>query len=170
MNIQTFINKLSESKKKDYSSILSNFDFSKVDFSEIENWLPNSYTRNCFYCDQHFELILICWGQEQETTIHSHDGKDCWVYLLDGEMEEVFYKEGNEDTIKKVGSRKIKPNQLTYMNDTIGFHKLKNSYNGKSRSLHLYAKPIKNCKSFDETSQQFTEKELSYDTFKKLEH
>ena len=54
------------------------------------------------------------------------------------------------------------------MNDKIGFHKLKNSNDGKSMSLHVYAKPIENCVSFDETSNEFIERTLSYDTFKEL--
>ncbi|MCB0399740.1 MAG: cysteine dioxygenase family protein, partial [Winogradskyella sp.] len=82
---------MSKSSKEDYTEILLNFNFEDIDFSEIEYWEPQCYTRNCFYKDDNFELILICWDKGQKTAIHDHDGEDCWVYLLEGKMEEDFY-------------------------------------------------------------------------------
>jgi cysteine dioxygenase len=46
----------------------------------------------------------------------------------------------------------------------MGFHSLENISNKKSMSLHLYAKPIRNCKVFDEDSKGFVNKEMSYHT------
>jgi len=167
-HIQKLIALLSQSSIEDYNTLLKNFEFNFIDFKPFESWSSKSYTRNCLYRDTHFELILLCWNQSQETAIHGHDGEDCWVYLLEGEMEEVFYQLDDDRCLNKVGSHKILPEQLTFMNDRIGFHKLKNSHKGKSISLHLYAKPIENCVSFDETSQSFIERKLTYDTFKQL--
>ncbi|MEH6537943.1 MAG: cysteine dioxygenase family protein [Psychroserpens sp.] len=165
-NIQKLIALLSQSSTEDYNAILESFDFSSIDFKPFESWSSKKYTRNCLYRDAHFELILLCWEHGQETAIHGHDGEDCWVCLLEGEMEEVFYKLDRDKDLLEVGSHKILPQQLTFMNDRIGFHKIENSNNGKSISLHLYAKPIENCVSFDEVSQKFVERALSYDTFK----
>ncbi|WP_197052692.1 cysteine dioxygenase [Psychroserpens sp. Hel_I_66] len=167
-NIQSLINLLSKSSLKDYNSILKNFDFESIDFSTFQSWSKDRYTRNCLFRDVNFELILICWNQDQETSIHGHNGEDCWVYLIDGEMEEVFFEQDQQHKLLQSGSQKVKPKQLTFMNDKIGFHKLKNSNDGKSMSLHVYAKPIENCVSFDETSNEFIERTLSYDTFKEL--
>ena len=168
-NIQKLLQSLSQSPTEDYNTILKNFDFESVDFSSSESWSNDCYTRNCLFRDADFELILICWEQGQETAVHGHDGEDCWVYLLEGEMEEVFFKINDDKALQEVGSHKIQPNQLTFMNDKVGFHKLKNcNKSGKSMSLHLYAKPIENCVSFDETTQSFIQRELSYDTYKEL--
>ncbi|MDG5492851.1 cysteine dioxygenase family protein [Psychroserpens sp. SPM9] len=166
--IQQLIALLSTSSIENYNSILKNFDFGTVDFKSYESWSSQHYTRNCIYKDAHFELILLCWNSNQETTIHGHDGEDCWVYLVEGEMEEVFYAIDNDHNLLEVGAHKILPEQLTFMNDRLGFHKLRNSHQGTSISLHVYAKPIERCVSFDETSQQFVEKKLSFDTFKQL--
>ncbi|MEM5564034.1 cysteine dioxygenase family protein [Psychroserpens sp. AS72] len=166
--IQNLIQLLSQSSIEDYNAILNAFDFETIDFSPFESWSSKSYTRNCLFRDENFELILLCWDQGQETAVHGHDGEDCWVYLLEGEMEEIYFTLDANQYLREVGARNIKPNQLTFMNDKIGFHKLKNSSQGASMSLHLYAKPIENCVSFDETSQSFIERELTYDTFKEL--
>ena len=106
--------------------------------------------------------------RDRETTIHGHDGEDCWVYLLEGEMAEVFYTLDQDNYVLEIGSQKVMPQQLTFMNDSIGFHKLKNSSNGKSMSLHLYAKPIEYCRSYDEVTGSFIKKQLRYDTLNKL--
>ena len=167
-NIQKLIQLLSQSSIEDYNTILKNFNFESVDFSSFESWSKGRYTRNCLFRDVHFELILLCWEQDQETAVHGHDGEDCWVYLLEGEMDEVFFSLDDNNYLREIGSQKVQPNQLTFMNDKIGFHKLKNSNKGRSVSLHLYAKPIENCVSFDEVSQSFMERTLTYDTYNEL--
>lgn len=168
MNIQTLIHQLSVSDKKDYSRILKNFDIDKLDFSEVENWLPNSYTRNCFYRDQYFELILICWDEDQQTEIHDHDGEDCWVYILEGEMEEDFYKLDNVGKLKLCSTNIIKHNQLTRADKFSEFHRLRNNSGKRALSLHLYAKPIEQSLTYDETLGVLTKKKLRYDTYKPL--
>ncbi len=106
----------------------------------------------------------MCWEHSQETTMHGHDGEDCWVYLLEGEMEEVFFNMDDNDNLIADDSQTVETDQVTFMDDSQGFHKLKNDHDGRSMSLHLYAKPIENCKSFDEKSQQFVKRSLNFDT------
>jgi predicted metal-dependent enzyme (double-stranded beta helix superfamily) len=167
-NIQKLIQLLSQFSIEDYNTILNGFNFESVDFSFFESWSNKRYTRNCLFKDLNFELILLCWEKGQETAVHGHDGEDCWVYLLEGQMEEVFFLLDDSNCLREVRSQKIQPNQLTFMNDEIGFHKLKNSNSGRSISLHVYAKPIENCVSFDEASRSFVERTLSYDTYQDL--
>lgn len=167
-HIQKLIVLLSQSLKEDYNHILNNFDFSAIDFTAFKSWSQKKYTRNCMYKDENFELILLCWEQGQETSIHGHDGEDCWVYLLEGEMEEVYYTIDESNYLREGGSRRFVPHELSFMNDRIGFHKLKSVCSGRSVSLHLYAKPITNCVAFDYESKRFIERKLSYDTYKQL--
>ena len=168
-NIQKLIALLSQSSIEDYNRVLNNFNFESIDFKPFESWSEEKYTRNCLYRDDKFELILLCWRKGQGTSIHGHDGEDCWVYLLEGEMEEVLFSLDDNNHLSQVDTQKVLPCQLTFMNDKIGFHTLKNSFDGLSISLHLYAKPIEHCVSYDETSERFIERQLRYDTFKQLE-
>jgi len=167
-NIQELIQLLSESSKAHYNSILNRFDFNTVDFSDFESWSSQKYTRNCLYKDVQFELLLLCWEEGQETSIHDHDGEDCWVYLLEGKMEEVFYSLDNTEGLIEERSQYIKPHELSFINDRVGFHKLRNASKGQSVSLHLYAKPIEQCNFYCERSEQFIERKLNYDTYKEL--
>ena len=167
-NIQKLIDLLSKSTIEDYNTVLDNFDFGTIDFEPYESWSSKRYTRNCIFRNAEFELILLCWQPGQGTAIHGHDGEDCWVYLLDGEMEEVCYTIDSQRYLREIHSRKFSAKQLSFMNDRIGFHRLKNINDGRSMSLHIYAKPIENCVSFDEPSQRFIERKLSYDTFRQL--
>ncbi|MGS2725146.1 cysteine dioxygenase [Psychroserpens sp. BH13MA-6] len=162
--LQNLIDLLSDSSKDDYSSILNNFNFEAIDFGPFLNWSDEKYTRNCLYRDSRFELILLCWEKGQETAVHGHDGEDCWVYLLEGQMEEVFYEMNPQKTLERLNAHRVVPKQLTFMNDRLGYHKLKNIHQGKSMSLHVYAKPIDNCVYFDEKTEAFQKVSLSYDT------
>jgi len=55
------------------------------------------------------------------------------------------------------------------MIDFMGFHNLENKSNKRSMSLHLYAKPIRNCNVYDSKRNAFVRKELSYDNVEGLQ-
>ncbi len=162
--LEKFIALLSYSELKDYNTIFETFDFKSINFKPYETWSSEKYTRNCLYRDTNFELILICWNEGQETPVHNHDGEDCWVHLLQGEMQEVFYNLDLYNTVVEEDFQIILAKQTSHINDKIGLHKLKNNSEGKTMSLHLYAKPIDQCRSYDEDSGGFVENQLSYDT------
>ena len=163
-NIQKLVDLLANNSNEEYNALLNDFDFSTIDFKPYQSWSSEKYTRNCLYKDLNFELILLCWEHGQETPIHGHDGEDCWVYLLEGEMKEVFFNMDDNDNLIADDSQTVETDQVTFMDDSQGFHKLKNGHDGRSMSLHLYAKPIENCKSFDEKSQRFVKRSLNFDT------
>jgi len=167
-HIHSLIYQLSESSKEDYTQILTDFDFEVVDFSAIEHWTPNCYSRNCFYRDENFELILICWDKSQETAIHDHDGEECWVYLLQGELEEDFFRLGSSQQLELTKTKILTENQMTKSDKNSGFHRLRNNTTNRAISLHLYAKPIKQSQTFDNELGSLVEKKLKDDTFKSV--
>ena len=162
--VQHLISQLSETAIEDYTALLQNFDFGLIDFKPYESWSKDRYTRNCIYKDDQFEILLLCWRPGQQTSIHGHDGEDCWVYMIEGEITEVFYTLDVDNYLRKVRSHQILPNQLTFMNDKLGYHKLSSSNHFSSVSLHVYAKPIEECLSFDMNEKCFVKRKLFYDT------
>jgi cysteine dioxygenase len=45
----------------------------------------------------------------------------------------------------------IKPDDVTYMSDELGLHRVENtSHSNPAVSLHLYSPPFKSCQMFDE--------------------
>ena len=164
--LNELINALSQSSKDNYKTIFKNLVLDKNVLDEYLNWSTKKYVRNGIYKSDNFELILLCWEAGQETPIHCHSGEECWMYLIEGEIEEVQYQKHKNGDVEAKGIRKIANQQQAYINDAIGLHKLKNNSKGRTISLHLYAKPIESCSYFDEQSKTFIKKNLSYDTYK----
>ncbi len=163
-SINDLVTTLVESERTTYNQIFRSMHIPVSEFEDFCSWSNDCYTRNCVFEDERFELILLCWEEGQKTPIHDHGGEECWVKTLQGELEESLYKADEENTIKFIKSDVSKTNDITYMIDFMGFHSLKNLSEGRSMSLHLYAKPIKTCKIFDETTGEFINKELVYTT------
>lgn len=104
----------------------------KVQFSD------KKYNRIRLYTNNHFEIFLICWKENQESFIHNHPNQGCVLKLLDGELNEKLYYNDNHKIIN-YGDRNLQVNQISYMHDLYGFHKIKGNIN--SVSLHIYSPP-----------------------------
>lgn len=155
---------LSEGERTTYDHIIRTMELPKSVFEGFCSWSEDSYTRNCIVDTEAFELILLCWGPGQRTPIHDHGGEECWVRIVDGEFRETIYQENESGELNMVKSAISKSNDITYMIDFMGFHRLENLSNKRSMSLHLYAKPIRNCKILDENTKEFVSKDMTYDT------
>jgi cysteine dioxygenase len=162
--ISELIVALSEGERTTYNHIIHSINFPSNAFEKYVSWSNKCYTRNCIVDNEKFELILICWCEGHGTPIHDHDGEECWVKVIKGEFKETIYKKNETGELNIVKTSISKPNQVTYMKDFMGFHTLENLSNKKSMSLHLYAKPIRKCRIFDEKSNAFVTKKLDYDT------
>ena len=163
-SLDDLITALSEGERTTYNDIIHAAKFQSNDFDNYISWSDDCYTRNCIIDNENFELILICWCEGHKTPIHDHGGEECWVKVLDGEFKENIYKQDAQGTLKKVKISISKTNDITYMKDFMGFHRLENIANKRSLSLHLYAKPIRKCRAFDEKTQTFINRDLSYCT------
>lgn len=154
---------LSDTIPSDRPGIMKKIQIPGSEFTEYETWSESSYTRNCLFRDEQFELILICWSAKSKSPIHDHDQKDCWIYQVKGELIEKRYELENETPVLKQ-SFCIKTGELTYMHDRMGYHEIINDTNESSCSLHIYAAPIDTCEVYCPENKQFETKELSYDT------
>lgn len=162
MTINALIVELEEQDKKFYPRILKSQQIPIEDFHSIAEWDADHYSRVCLARNKKFELILLCWNGYDQTPIHDHDGQKCWVYQLDGNIEEKrFELDANGLPIENL-STKLTPGKLTYMDDNIGWHALVNSSDGRALTLHLYVNPIEQCSVFDDKAEAFQTKALSY--------
>lgn len=151
------------SDKTDYLSILESTEISSTCYKEFSSWSSENYTRNCITINDEFELILLCWEKGQQTPIHDHGGEECWVKVIEGSLEEVIYKEEDGD-LMSIRTNTLLPDNISYMVDFMGYHALKNTFDGRTVTLHLYAKPIKSCRVFKKKSQTFVRKTMNYST------
>jgi len=163
-SLDDLITALSEKERTKYNHIIHSIKLPSSAFENYNSWSNECYTRNCIIDNEKFELILLCWCEGHRTPIHDHGGEECWVKVIEGEFKETIYKQNEAGELNFVKSSISKSNEITYMKDFMGFHRLENLSNKRSMSLHLYAKPIRKCKTFDEKSGTFVSKDLVYDT------
>lgn len=166
--LQSLVKEITNGDKSTFTKILRSTSIEASEFQKVAFWSDTSYCRNCIIENEHFELILICWEKGQSTPIHGHDGEECWVYFADGQLKETIYTRDVENQLSPSKVSLPELQSTTFMTDEMGFHKLENIADGRSISLHLYAKPIQNCKVFDESKSEFVTTKLKYDTFVSL--
>lgn len=163
-SINELITALSEGESTTYNDIVRSANIPLGEFEEFCNWSDECYTRNCIIDNEKYQLILLCWKAGQITPIHDHGGEECWVTIVDGQFEETIYKVDENNELSFVKSGIANKNDVTYMIDFMGFHSLKNISNENSMTLHLYAKPIRSCNSYNEELGKIINKDLEYTT------
>ena len=80
------------------------------------------------------------------------------------QFKEAIFKSNEVSEVNIQKSTLFKAGDISYMIDFMGCHQLKNLSNHRALSLHLYAKPIRNCNIYDEQSKEFVPKKMSYHT------
>jgi cysteine dioxygenase len=151
---------------EDYVKMVANMRLPKEDFGKYAFWKPEGYTRNCIERTDVFELILICWNPGDKSAVHGHDDQRCWVYQVDGVIDEIRFIEDDTGKLKENHHSELLPHRLSYMEDRMGYHSLKNRSEEKAMTLHLYISPIDYCKVYDTCEEKFDVKELRYDSYK----
>uniref|UniRef100_UPI00398F3274 cysteine dioxygenase type 1-like isoform X2 n=1 Tax=Pristiophorus japonicus TaxID=55135 RepID=UPI00398F3274 len=92
---------------------------------------------------------------DKYSSIHDHSNSHCFLKLLQGQLKETLFdwpdaKHKNQELTRK-WVKIFHENQCTYINDTIGVHRVENvSHTESAVSLHLYSPPFNNCHCFDE--------------------
>lgn len=155
---------LSEGERTTFNNIFRSIQIDPSIFNDHCSWSEESYTRNCLIDTEEFELILLCWEKGHHTPIHNHGGEECWVKVIEGEFKETIYKEDENGEMKMVKVAISEAGDISYMIDFMGFHCLENLSDKRSMTLHLYAKPIRSCKVYDENSKELITKDLVYST------
>jgi cysteine dioxygenase len=126
---------------------------------------PVEYTRNEVARERDFELLLLCWGPGQESPIHNHEGQDCWMAVLEGEIEEVRFPRPEEvrpGPLEPVGARTFGRGEVAFIRDEIGLHLVRPARPGtRGVSLHLYAAPYEECDIYCPRTGRVTRKRLS---------
>lgn len=102
-------------------------------------------------------LLVLVWTPGKGSPIHDHGNAHCLMKILRGNLTETrfaFPNEGAEEGPMKVISEKIyKENQVAYMADELGLHRVSNQGSDFAVSLHLYTPPNVakgGCHIFDE--------------------
>ena len=94
----------------------------------------NKYNRiTLIDCDA-YELLLLCWNPSQGSSFHSHPSKGCLVKILEGRLEDELRVEENDSQFSS-----YQVNDIMYISDDMGKHRVFNDQQEIAVSLHLYA-------------------------------
>jgi cysteine dioxygenase len=168
ITVEKLTENLDEGDPLDHGKIMKRIKIASRELQPYATWSKQDYTRNCVARTEQYEIILLCWDIGAKTPIHDHGGENCWVYQVQGTVEERRFKQDGEH-LKATKQMVLTPGKLTYMNDRMGYHSIENISNQRAMTLHIYASPIDNCKVYNNEKDCFEIKEMSYHSFKGLE-
>ncbi len=120
---------------------------------------PHAFDAYTYFCDDHyarnlvarglfFELIVVAWLPDQETSIHDHGGQRCWTWVQTGELRSLVYRCEEGKAALSQGEEVLRSGGPSYIDDKVGWHALTNPGNKPAVSVHLYADPIDQCRTF----------------------
>ncbi|XP_023707343.1 cysteine dioxygenase type 1 [Cryptotermes secundus] len=157
--------------------LMSMYKSNPVDWRRYAKFDRCRYTRNLVdEGNGKFNLLILCWGEGHGSAIHDHADAHCFMKVLQGSLNEVRFAwpernriareecvDNRDDNsrdhkvLKETSREQLHLNEVTYINDSIGLHRVENLSNINSAvSLHLYCPPYSKCNIFNELTGQST--------------
>ncbi|MBK8180680.1 MAG: cysteine dioxygenase family protein [Planctomycetes bacterium] len=146
------------------ASLLAEYSKAQSDWRGWSFFAPDCYTRNQVHHEPEFELLLLCWGAQQKSPIHNHEGQRCWMSVLEGEVVETLFEvPSNGAPPRAKGTpRRLSQGQVAFITDEIALHEIASGGGRPAVSLHLYSRPFSTCQVYDPTSGQVQVRQLGY--------
>ncbi|KAL2267062.1 hypothetical protein VTJ83DRAFT_4339 [Remersonia thermophila] len=91
-------------------------------------------------------LLVLVWTPGKGSPIHDHGNAHCLMKILHGDLTETRYafpegEEGEEKPMRVISERVHRKNEVAYMADELGVHRVSNQGSDFAVSLHLYTPP-----------------------------
>ncbi|KAL1995608.1 hypothetical protein VTN49DRAFT_1795 [Thermomyces lanuginosus] len=95
-------------------------------------------------------LLILVWTPGKGSAIHDHANSHCVMKVLKGSLKETLFAwpeqekvaKGEECPLQTTRERIYNENEVTYMSDKLGLHRISNpDPNNPAISLHLYTPP-----------------------------
>lgn len=148
--VDIFNEEATKNNDDDISSLFHRLDLRKEDWEPYAFFEPSKlYTRNLVATDDEtFTLLLMCWNAGKSSPVHNHPCDGCWMHVCEGRVSEKRYvQQEGCDFLECVSDELYTENQLAYITDSMGLHKVANPSNDeRAVTLHLYSPPFKSCK------------------------
>ncbi|KAJ3276431.1 hypothetical protein HDV01_005054 [Terramyces sp. JEL0728] len=145
-------NDITQTDVEKLMSLMSNYKANRLDYAKYALFDAKKYTRNLIDDGNgKYNLIALCWGPGHTSPIHNHANSHCIFKVLEGQLTETLYPSENAEMPK---TAYYTENQVNYMHDKIGTHRVGNDTGQPAISLHLYSPPIEYCKIYDEKGNE----------------
>ena len=156
--------------------ILSQLNHYSIHFSDWKKYAlfsPTHYTRNLVEMSDFVEFIVLCWNPQQESRVHDHDGSDCLMVVLQGEVVEKRFTITDETEVvgekrkSSIVSPALQPSLITtltvgggavHISDKKAYHSVGNYSTSPAVTLHIYSPPIRRVKLFDIETKEVSER------------
>jgi cysteine dioxygenase len=142
-NLADLTNALNEVEhREEYPQLFNKIRFTFKDIEHLCFWDADNYSRINIGQGKNYELVLICWENNQQTLIHHHHAVQACTYIIKGEITEKIFHPINGSGKHVLKGEKILIPRKVFCLDQVSSdqHQLINSFNGRSVSLHLYVK------------------------------
>lgn len=144
---------------------LIDFGQTREAWEEGVSFRSGGYTRHLLHRSASFEVLVLCWDRGLESDLHDHSGQRCWMTALDGEIEELRFRQNPEHGVDRDGVRLLDPRRPAFIRDELGLHVVRARPTMQAISLHLYARPVERCGIYcDRTGRSLGQRDLSYDS------
>jgi cysteine dioxygenase len=149
------------------TELLGQYVQANSDWREFALFSEQNYTRNLVAREARFELMVLCWGTDQASLIHNHEGQDCWMAVLEGEMEEARFEWPDPRAagpLRAKGSLRFTSGQVAFIRDEMGLHLVRPWPPGRASgiTLHLYSLPYDDCNCYCPETGQVTRRRLGH--------
>jgi hypothetical protein len=94
---------------EEVEALLNSYKSKPSDWQKYAKFDKYKYTRNLVHeGNGKFNLMLLCWGPGNLSTIHDHANAHCFVKVLDGGLREVliFYMHGRQIMLRDLLTQK----------------------------------------------------------------
>ena len=117
-------------------------DLDALDFGEYCKFRKRCYARNTVMLNDFIELVVICWGSHQFSSIHDHGQSNCLYLVTAGTMqEEVYALEDGEAEPVRTEIRSWERGEITVASGPT-IHRISNPGEVGLTTVHLYSPPL----------------------------
>ncbi|KAK1961986.1 cysteine dioxygenase type I [Colletotrichum sublineola] len=136
--------------------LMKDYDSNEAEWGSLALADPSrAYTRNLVdEGNGKSNLLILVWTPGKSSPIHSHSNAHCLMKILKGELTETRYDfpqlhKSQDSFVSKSGGGQMDvvvestytANEVAYMSDDLGVHKVWNKGDDFAVSLHLYTPP-----------------------------
>jgi cysteine dioxygenase len=119
-------------------------------------WNQKYYTRNLIDRTPSYQLLAICWEKGQGSSIHDHQGQNCWMAVPLGRLMVQNYRVLSQDlqagTCELVSTDKLEMNSSNPAAVDLHYpvHRVYNpiEFDDRAVSVHLYSRPFDSCMAY----------------------
>ena len=112
-----------------------------IKFNELSNYNVYEYKKDtfsnvlCQFGTEQYEMFLLVWHPYSYTALHNHKENGCLMKILEGNI--IEQKISNEG--KYPQTQELFKNDISYIHNTHGLHRIINNNSNYSYSLHIYS-------------------------------